>query len=68
MTDVYQLLTDLQLTWTYLDPLLIESDEVKKELREDANYYGVVDIEVDFIRQIRLETSTVKNVCSQEAG
>eukprot|EP01035_Chromulina_nebulosa_P019235 gene19235-25086_t len=32
ISDITQLLTDIQKTWSYLEPLFISSDEVKKEL------------------------------------
>merc|ERR1740138_1165100 len=36
ISDVYTLLTEIQRTWSYLEPLFIGSDEVKRELPDDA--------------------------------
>lgn len=65
VSDVYQLLTEIQRTWTYLEPLFIGSDEVKKELPEDANRFREVDIQVKSILQKAWKMRKVKNVCTQ---
>jgi len=36
VSEVNQILSEIQRMWSYLEPLFIGSDEVKKELKEDA--------------------------------
>lgn len=37
---------EIQRTWSYLEPLFIGSDEVKKELPEDAKRFEGIDANV----------------------
>jgi dynein heavy chain len=39
INDIYTLLTEIQRTWSYLEPLFIGSEEVRKELPEDAKRF-----------------------------
>jgi dynein heavy chain len=43
IADTFTLLGEIQRTWSYLEPLFIHSDEVKRELPEDAkNFAGML--------------------------
>ncbi len=65
VSDVYQLLSEIQRTWSYLEPLFIGSEEVKKELPEDANRFREIDMEVRSILQRAWKLRKVKVVCTQ---
>ena len=52
VSDVTQLLSDLLRTWSYLEPLFIGSDEVKRELPFEATRFEEVDTEVKNILQV----------------
>ena len=43
ITDSYTLFTENQRMWSYLEPLFIGSDEVKRELPEDAERFAGID-------------------------
>lgn len=45
-SDVFTTLQEIQRTWSYLEPLFIGSEEVKKELPEDAKRFEVIDTDV----------------------
>ena len=42
INEVFLLIGDIQRTWSYLEPLFIHSEEVKRELPEDACIYVCV--------------------------
>jgi len=46
VNEVFLLLSDIQRTWSYLEPLFIHSDEVKRELPEDATRFAAIDLDV----------------------
>lgn len=46
ISDVTQVLSEIQRTWCYLEPLFIGSEEVKKELPADAAKFKEIDREV----------------------
>ncbi len=46
VADVVQIMAEIQRTWAYLETLFIGSDEVKKELPEDAAMFANIDIGV----------------------
>ena len=65
VSEVNQILSELQRMWSYLEPLFIGSDEVKKELPTDAKRFASIDAQV---RQILKRCFTLKNVkqaCTQ---
>ncbi|GMH98843.1 hypothetical protein TrLO_g14194 [Triparma laevis f. longispina] len=65
VSEVNQILSELQRMWSYLEPLFIGSDEVKKELPADAKRFASIDAQV---RQILKKCDQVKNVktaCTQ---
>lgn len=43
MADVFLLIGEIQRTWSYLEPLFIGSEEVKRELPEDAKRFEGID-------------------------
>jgi dynein heavy chain len=65
VSDIVLLLVELQRTWSYLEPLFIGSEEVKKELPEDAKRFQEVDSQVRNFLQKSWKTQNVKAVCSQ---
>jgi dynein heavy chain len=65
VSDVTQLLAELQRTWSYLEPLFIASEEVKRELPDDAKKFEEVDAEVRSILQKAWKVRNVKEVCQQ---
>jgi len=46
VSDVSQMLIEIQRTWSYLEPLFIGSEEVKRELPEDARRFTDIDAQV----------------------
>ena len=46
VSDITTLLADLQRTWSYLEPLFIGSEEVKRELPDDAKRFQAIDAQV----------------------
>lgn len=65
VSDISQSLQEIQRTWSYLEPLFIGSDEVRKELPDDAKRFEEVDRDVKAILQKAWKIRNVKNVCSQ---
>ena len=45
-SDVFIILQEIQRTWSYLEPLFLGSEEVKKELPEDAKRFDIIDTDV----------------------
>lgn len=46
VNEVFLLISEIQRTWSYLEPLFIGSDEVKRELPEDAARFATIDMSV----------------------
>jgi dynein heavy chain len=65
ISDVYQILSEIQRLWSYLEPLFIGSEEVKKELPDDAKRFELIDAQVRSILQKAWKIRNVKNVCNQ---
>ena len=61
--DVVTLVGDIQRTWSYLEPLFIGSEEVKRELPEDAARFEQIDSQVRTILQKAWKTRNVKVAC-----
>ena len=59
LSEVVQMLSDIQRTWSYLEPLFIGSDEVRRELPEDAMRFTMIDEQV---RKTLKTMADVKNV------
>jgi dynein heavy chain len=65
IADVFLLLTEIQRTWSYLEPLFIGSEEVKRELPEDAKRFAGID---DNVKKELKNCWTIKNTltaCNQ---
>ena len=65
VSDVMMVLTEIQRTWSYLEPLFIGSDEVKKELPEEAVKFQDVDCNVKEILRAAASTKNVKGACNR---
>lgn len=65
VSDVMLILAEIQRTWSYLEPLFMASEEVKRELPEDAERFAVVDAAVKDILQAAWATKNVKAACNK---
>lgn len=65
ISDIYQNLSEIQRTWSYLEPLFVGSEEVRKELPEDAKRFQDVDLNVRAILQKAWKMRNVKAACTQ---
>ena len=66
VADVVQIMAEIQRTWAYLETLFIGSDEVKKELPEDAVRFAKIDVDV---KEILADIYSIKNsvkACEKE--
>ena len=64
--EVFLLITDIQRTWSYLEPLFIHSEEVKRELPEDATRFAAIDVEVRAKLLRAYEINNVKDAFNEE--
>ncbi|DBA03229.1 TPA: hypothetical protein N0F65_011588 [Lagenidium giganteum] len=67
INEVVLLLGDIQRSWSYLEPLFIQSEEVKKQLPELTADFEDIDVEVRKILKKAWKTFNVRNACT-EAG
>ena len=65
VSEVNQILSEIQRMWSYLEPLFIGSDEVKKELPTDAKRFATIDAQVRQILKKCAQMKNVKNACTQ---
>jgi len=65
VADVFQYIQDIQRMWSYLEPLFIGSDEVKKELPEDAERFVGIDQSVKDMLQNAWKTKNVRDACNE---
>jgi dynein heavy chain len=65
VSEVVTLLGDIQRSWSYLEPLFIGSEEVKKELPEDAERFAGLDADVKRILKEMWSTKLVKPACNK---
>lgn len=65
VSDITTLLQELQRTWSYLEPLFIGSEEVKRELPDDAARFRNIDSQVRAILQKAWKIRNVKTTCTQ---
>lgn len=65
VSEIVQLLADIQRTWSYLEPLFVGSEEVKRELPDDARRFQEIDAQVRSILQRAWKIRNVKSVCTQ---
>ena len=66
ISECMVLLTSVQRTWQYLEPLFIQSDEVRKELPKDAKRFEGIDKEVRVLLKEAETTKNVLNSCNAE--
>jgi dynein heavy chain, axonemal len=66
VSDVFVLLGEIQRTWSYLEPLFIGSDEVKRELPEDAKRFEGIDSNVKSELKTAWNIKNVDQACNQE--
>jgi len=63
--EVVAILAELQRMWSYLEPLFVGSDEVKRELPETAAKFGAIDAEVRALLKEAWATQNVKTACNK---
>lgn len=66
VNEVFLLVSDIQRTWSYLEPLFIHSDEVKRELPEDATRFAEIDVNVRSTLKKAWEVKNVKAAFNEE--
>lgn len=66
VADVFLLLGEIQRTWSYLEPLFIGSDEVKRELPEDAKRFEGIDMNVKTDLKTAWEIRNCDQACNQD--
>jgi dynein heavy chain len=66
VAEVFLAVSDIQRTWSYLEPLFIHSDEVKKELPETAERFVGIDKGVRSMLYGLWETRNCVNGCVQD--
>jgi dynein heavy chain len=66
VADVFVLIGEIQRTWSYLEPLFVGSEEVKRELPEDAKRFAGIDTNVKHQLQTAWEIRNVNKSCNQE--
>ena len=65
VAEIFLALTDVQRKWSYLEPLFIGSDEVRKELPEDAKRFEGLNSSVITILKEMHATGNVKAACNK---
>jgi len=66
VSDVFIIVNEIQRTWSYLEPLFIGSEEVKRELPEDAKRFVGIDNNVKRELKTCWEIKNVDKACNQE--
>jgi dynein heavy chain len=66
VADVFVLIGEIQRTWSYLEPLFIGSEEVKRELPEDAKRFEGIDRNVKHELKTAWEIKNVNESCNQD--
>lgn len=65
INEVVVLLSDIQRSWSYLEPLFIQSEEVKKQLPELTADFEDIDVEVRKILKKAWKTFNVREACTE---
>ncbi len=65
VNEVFLLISEIQRTWSYLEPLFIHSDEVKRELPEDTTRFASIDKKVRDTLKLAWKTRNVKEAYNQ---
>jgi dynein heavy chain len=66
VSEVFIAVSDIQRTWSYLEPLFVHSDEVKKELPETAERFVGIDKDVREMLYTLWEKRNCVNGCVKE--
>ena len=66
ISDVTQMLSEIQRTWSYLEPLFIGSEEVSRELPEEAIRFAALDEQVRIILNGMSEICNIRQACGQK--
>jgi len=66
ISEVYQIIGEVQRTWTFLENLFIHSDEVRKELPEESDRFIGIDAEVRKILKDGVEKKNANIFCNQD--
>jgi dynein heavy chain len=66
VSEVFISVSDIQRTWSYLEPLFVHSDEVKKELPETAERFVGIDKDVREMLYTLWEKRNCVNGCVKE--
>ena len=66
MADILIQLTEIQRKWSYLEPLFIGSDEVRKELPDDAKRFEAIDSTVKAILAEAHKTGNMKEALTKD--
>ena len=66
VNEVFLLISDIQRTWSYLEPLFIHSDEVKRELPEDATRFVSIDKSVQSCLKRAWKVQLVKDAFNED--
>lgn len=66
VAEVIQIFSEIQRTWSYLEELFIGSEEVKRELPEDAERFVGIDRDVKEILQGCSETPNLVERCNHD--
>jgi dynein heavy chain len=64
VAEVVGVLGDIQRLWSYLEPLFVGSEEVKRELPTDAQRFQGVDSQVRELLKTMWKTRNVKQACN----
>eukprot|EP00937_MAST-01D_sp_MAST-1D-sp2_P001104 g1104.t1 len=66
VSENYRLLSDMQRAWSYLEPLFIHSDEVRKELPETAAKFKDIDADVRAILTESWRVRVILTACNKD--
>jgi dynein heavy chain len=64
VAEVTGVLGDIQRLWSYLEPLFVGSEEVKRELPNDAQRFQGVDSQVRDVLKTMWKTKKVRDACN----
>lgn len=63
---MFVLIGEIQRTWSYLEPLFVGSEEVKRELPEDAKRFEGIDINVKHELKTAWGIKNINESCNQD--
>jgi dynein heavy chain, axonemal len=66
VNEVYaSIVVEIQRTWSYLEPLFVQSEEVKLELPEDTMRFASIDVDAWSYLQFAWDVRCVKQACNK---